>query len=151
MITAERLQEVGYELPPAQTNPAPGYICLYTAPHGEHCIIGEICQRLGLELPKLDDPDNKVAVGYLAIDGRWTGLFTPSAVVWAAQAQLLGQMGYPWKVCMDSANNSVAPIIKLNHESKCVSVAAARGLQERFNKDVRPPPADHDDQLDMVK
>ncbi len=112
MITVEKLIEISATLPPEQTNPAPGFVCLYTAPHGEHCIIGEVCFRAGLDVPKLDDPDNRVAVGYLTIDGRWKGLFSPKAIVWAAQAQLLGQMGYPWKVCVDSANNSIAAVIK---------------------------------------
>ena len=113
MITIERIEEIGHSLPPDRTNPAPGFVCLYTAPGGQHCIIGEICQRLGLPVPHINDPDNKVAVGFLAINGRWSGRFTPEAIVWAAQAQLLGQMGYPWAVCVASADNSVAASIKL--------------------------------------
>lgn len=118
MITIERIEAIGHQLPPERTNPAPGFVCLYTAPGGEHCIVGEICHRLGLPVPETDDPDNKVAVGYLAINGRWSGLFTPEAIVWAAQAQLLGQMGYPWAVCVASADNSVAPTITLPEASK---------------------------------
>lgn len=118
MITLAIITEVGHKLPPDKTNPAPGYICLYSGPNGEHCIIGEVCSRLGVDLPKLTESDNKVAVGYLAINGRWAGKFTPEAIVWAAQAQLLGQMGYPWKVCVDSADNSVAALINIPPESE---------------------------------
>ena len=113
MITIERIEAIGHELPPERTNPAPGFVCLYTAPGGEHCIIGEICQRLGLPVPGSDDPDNKVAVGYLAINGRWSGRFTPEAIVWAAQAQLLGQMGCPRAVGVAAADNSVASAITI--------------------------------------
>ena len=114
MITLEKIEAIGHQLPPERTNPAPGFVCLYTAPDGEHCIIGEICQQLGLPVPLSDDDDNRVAVGYLATSGRWSGRLTPAAIVWAAQAQLLGQMGgYPWAVCVASADNSVAPMITL--------------------------------------
>lgn len=118
MITIDKIEQIGHSLPPAKTNPAPGFVCLYTAPEGEHCIVGEICSRLGLTVPGADDPDNKVAVGYLAIKGRWAGLFTAEAVVWAAQAQLLGQMGYPWSVCVASADNSVASVITLIEQAQ---------------------------------
>ncbi len=93
MITVETLEECAKWLPPERTNPAPGHVCLYTAPGGEHCIIGEICSRLGLEIPPSDHPDNKSAVAYLADPekkNRWSGLFSPTAVVWAATAQLMG-------------------------------------------------------------
>jgi hypothetical protein len=116
-ISLDAVVRVGEGLPGEKTNPAPGFICLYTAPDGEHCIVGELFKRLGVTVPECLDPDNKVAVGYLALnkDGRWFNMFTPEAIVWASQAQLLGQMGYPWKVCVQSANNSVAPSIK-THE-----------------------------------
>jgi hypothetical protein len=117
MIELSELQAVGSDLPPEKTNPAPGFLCLYTAPDGNHCIVGEIFERLGVPVPECAAPDNKVAVGYLALNkaGRWFGMFAPEAVVWASQAQLLGQMGYPWKVCVKSANNAVAHAIADSH------------------------------------
>ena len=119
MITVEKLESIAKDLPAERTNPAPGHVCLYTAPGGEHCIIGEICFRLGLEVPPPNHPDNKSAVAYLADPerkNRWSGLFSPAAIVWAATAQLMGQLGWPWKLCIETADNSVGEQIKLPRE-----------------------------------
>lgn len=37
----------------SRTNAEPGYV--YTGPDGDHCIAGQICVELGIEVPEWDD------------------------------------------------------------------------------------------------
>jgi hypothetical protein len=46
----------------SKSNPYPG--CVYTAPNGEHCIAGQICVELGIEVPEWDDEVGNDSFGF---------------------------------------------------------------------------------------
>lgn len=53
MFTLENVLEVLDRIDTNRTNPEPGYV--YTGPNGDHCIAGQVCVELGLDVPEWDD------------------------------------------------------------------------------------------------
>jgi hypothetical protein len=60
--------------------------CIYTNIYGEHCIAGEIIRMLGLDLPEVDDYDNRLPVRTL-IEVRYEDKFDEDAVLMLAVGQ----------------------------------------------------------------
>lgn len=108
-FTLDDVMAVVNELDLTQTNPSPG--CVYTGPDGSHCIAGEICVKLGIDVPKWDSALNTNLLGspnskeFLVTPMRYK--FTPEAAGFIANCQSAADDNFTvWSDAVDFAVTS---------------------------------------------